>query len=796
MIGQVAKLAILGCFSAGLAFADTELVKLTVTEEAGVERKNEPVTVGVPFVEGAVAGVDRLQLNDETGKPVKAQFTEASKWRTDKGGVRWAHLDFQASIPANGTKTISVVLKDSAAKPVQSPLKVQLKDNVATVITGPVKFVVRGSKFNGFDGAWFDPSGKENFQDSTMIVKPGGELGSKVEGGGKAFLSSADADGKLEIESEGPMKVVLAAKGAHKSGDEKRFDYVVRFYAYADSPVVRVSHTFINRHGQSPRDMVELDSLAFDVPTALAQPAVTVGMDTAPLDCGAGKRVALLQKASDECVALAGDTEKAKGKAKSSKTLSLGWVDAGSGAKHLALGIRWFWQMFPKEIAVSPEGMFSAGLYPKSFNKTFDVYMGQSRTHYLTFVFHAGMDKKDLNELFMASQKPLRPWAPAKVYCRDTHALGYTAETDKTLFPADKWEVVEKFHSKLEIVESFDKKMESSLHQIRKKLEGFNYQGYTVESYGFYEWGDTFHWAWPKQEKAPKDTREWHISWEGNYYDYPNLCLMQMLRTGNRNYYWHAFEPNTIHVRDVFTCQYHPRKELCGACRYCPPRNHCATDDGAPYVSNEFNHNKSQCVFAHWYLTGDWRTREVIDLMMNNGLNNYAADTGFANRGIGAHMALLMQSWELTGEQKYRDRILKLLKNVGKELEKTGGEFMKGPDPGIGMEGLVYAHMATGDAYAEKLLRLVSERWVKKERSGPSASFCMAYCGALFGNDKMQELAWKAVAKANASPRPKDTAEPNRNIPFALYFLSTACDLKPLPAPAAASAPAANDQPK
>jgi hypothetical protein len=251
---------------------------------------------------------------------------------------------------------------------------------------------------------------------------------------------------------------------------------------------------------------------------------------------------------------------------------------------------------------------------------------------------------------------------------------------------------------------------------------------------------------------------------------------MQMMRTGNRDYYWHAFEPNTIHVRDVFTCQYHPRKDLWGACRYCPPRNHVATDDGAPYISVEFNHNKSQCVFAHWYLTGDFRTREVLELMMNNGLNCHDADSGFANRGIGALLALVWHSWELTGEDKYHQRLLQVVRCAGKELEKTGGEFLKGPDPGLGQEGIVYAHwVAGGDDYTDKILKLLVERWTKKDRSGPASALMLAYGAYVYGDEKTRELAWTSVSKASQSPRPKDTAEPNRNIPFALYFLSNAC---------------------
>ncbi len=742
--------------------ADKELVKLTIKEEAGAARADEPVTVGVPFVEGAVSDVKFLALLDETGKVLPAQFTEISKWRTAKGGARWAHLDFRISVPANGQKVVTVVLKAAAQPATATPLKAVLADNVVAVVTGPVKFVVRGARFNGFDGAWFNPGGKGEFSDGNVIVPAGGSGGSRVVGDGKDFLSLNDAEGKVEIESQGPMKVVVKASGVHAGEGGKRFDYVVRFYAYANSPVVRVQHTFISRQGSNPTAMLQMDALEFNVPTSLASPAVSAGTDAAPWS---GAPAQVFVKSSDAFAIKAGSSQAAAGKGKSTKPLSLGWLNMTSGGKGLACGLRWFWQMHPKSLAADAKGRLSLGLYPKAAGKAWDVYMGQSRTHDATFLFHAGMSAAQLNTFYTGAQRPLRPWASTKYYCRDTHCLGYSAESDPAIFDAAEWPAVQ----------SFDKKMKSSLAMVRKKLDGHTY-GKSSDSYGFYNWGDTFHWgAWKGFEKSPKQTPEWMLSWAGNYYDWPNLCLMQCLRTGDRDFYWHAFEPNTVHIRDVFTCQYHPKKALWGACRYCPPRNHVATDNGRPYVSNEFNHNKSQSVFAHWYLTGDMRTREVLGLMMNNGLNNHAPDSGWANRGLGAHLALLWHSWELTGEDKYKKRLIGMMNRGCAQLEKTGGEFRKGPDPGIGYEGIVYAHWVTGDPRAEKVIKMVAERYVRKGRTRVQCSLNQAYGWYLLGKEDVRKNAWASVAKAISKNRPKDVAEQNRNVPFALFFLSKAC---------------------
>jgi len=73
-----------------------------------------------------------------------------------------------------------------------------------------------------------------------------------------------------------------------------------------------------------------------------------------------------------------------------------------------------------------------------------------------------------------------------------------------------------------------------------------------------------------------------------------------------------------------------------------------ATDDGAPYISNEFNHYKSQCVYAYWYLTGDRRSREHWRALANNALKQPRRRQRLAARGIGRAARRPLERYELT----------------------------------------------------------------------------------------------------------------------------------------------------
>lgn len=761
------------CVLAGVTMtqgADKEIVKLTIEEEAKAARQNEPVTMGIPLPEGMVKDVGTLVLKDSTGKVVPCQFFEASKWRTERGGVKWVHADFQASAAAGGKSELVLFDSGAATTPPATPLKAAVEGNVATVTTGPLKFTVRGANFNGFNGVWFDPSGKGAFNDSTMIVPAGAAGGSLASADGKNAFSAKDPDGKVEIERSGPMKVVVKVTGSHKDeSGAKLFDYIVRFHAYANSPVVRVQHTFVNRQGNAPSDRLLMTDLSFEVPTKLAKPAVVIGTDAQPWTGSADKdEVFGIQKSDDEFAVMAGADEKVKGKGKSVKPLGVGWIDVGTGKQHVACGVRWFWQMWPKAVGAKADGTLRVGLYPAEHKSDFEVFMGQSRTHDLTFLFHDGMKAEELNDFFKGSQRPLRAFASPKYYCRESKAFGPIADSDQALF-GDNWSKVQ----------DHDKTMLQSIEGILKNLDGEKRNGKLMSSYGFYAWGDSYHYSWGAKDKSPNDRPEWTYSWEGNYYDFPNACLLQFARTGEKKFL-ERFEMNARHVGDVFVCHWHPKPELIGACRYCPPRNHVSTDDGAPYVSIEFNHAKSQCVFNNYYLYGDLRSLDNAMDLASHCMKNRAADSGWAARGFGHMLAQIMCSYELTGDQQYLERMKAISK---KGLGQTrSGKYAKGGDFmwGIADEGQVYAYWLTKDPEIVDALKACYDERQKSSYMCGNMALGAAFVYAMRNDEKARDFAWKNIGKAcqggKGGPifRPKDYGMAWRNVPFAMYYLSDA----------------------
>jgi len=763
--------------SAGVArSAEKQIVTLTVEEEAGVVRANEPVTMGVPLPEGLVDDVRRLALRDAAGKDVPCQALEVARWLDGKS-VKWAHLTWNQSVAAKGKSSVTVVLRDRQIAPPQTTLSAVKRGNVVTVKTGFVKFVVRGSKFNGFDAAWFDPTGGNNFGEANRVI--GGRGGGstvvspakaqvsveneqfKVTGRGRAYRSVEDVEGKVEIEEQGPGRVVVKATGRHLSDGDKALDYIVRFYAYADSPIVRVSHTFVCAQGEKAGDHLFMKGLNLAVPTTLAGGEVNIGSEKAPVTVIGSARI--LQNTSDHYAITANGKTLAEGKGKSTKPITTGWLNLTKGGRGLAVGVKWFWQMFPKALSVTDNGAVHVELYPGDAGiQPLEVYMGQSRTHYLTFVFHDGRtDAAALNAIFAGSQRPLRAWAPGKYYCRDTHCFGYAVENDPALFGED-WPKVERWNDV----------MLKSVRLLLGVLDDNTYNGVRRDSYGIYAWGDRFHWGWPKFGKSPYKVRQWRESWAGNYYDYPNAMLMAFLRTGDKTFLERYF-PNAIQIGDVHTCNYHPVKKRIGACRYCPPRNFVAVDNGSPYISNEFNHYKTQSVFTHWYLTGDLRSLDHCKMLANAAYENHDADSGWAARGIGAQMMGLWNAYELWRDTKYFDRMKGLAYRAMAQCRtgkyRKGGGFIEG----ILTEGLVHYYWVSGDP---KVIETFKEGLPKTraKTNYPNMSLSLALMYRMTGDRQWADWAWKALSRQKPSSRVHNPACQFRGTHFALYFLSDA----------------------
>jgi hypothetical protein len=124
------------CFTAVRTFADAPAgrsplsldLALTIHEVAGVDRRQDICSTGVPLPCGLLGELEGIALFDSSGQAVPAQFRVLERWRDrgeDKGdlSIRWLLVTFLADVPAGGRSAYR--LKAGQNPPPTNPVKVE-----------------------------------------------------------------------------------------------------------------------------------------------------------------------------------------------------------------------------------------------------------------------------------------------------------------------------------------------------------------------------------------------------------------------------------------------------------------------------------------------------------------------------------------------------------------------------------------------------------------------------------------------------------------------------------------------
>ena len=245
-------------------------ISLTVEERLGEARVMEPVTSGVPLPRGAVEDPNRFRLLDEEGNVVPAAFSAATRWWPAKS-VKWLHVDFLATVPANGTKKY-VLTADGPAVPVKTPLTVEKQEAVAGTLEGGERFARLTAAFTRlyeFSGA-AEGSGDPHRSDPQRIgrLDLSGPAGG-VTVGVKNFWQMWTK--YLEARKDGTLVVGLWTKPYGFTGPTTFVDPQGRVQFFAG--VGRTHEIFCYFHGPNERDPLGRVAAAREPLFARCEPA-------------------------------------------------------------------------------------------------------------------------------------------------------------------------------------------------------------------------------------------------------------------------------------------------------------------------------------------------------------------------------------------------------------------------------------------------------------------------------------------------------------------------------------------
>ena len=210
------------------------LCTLIIPEGSGIDRIDEPVSFGLPFPCGVLSEPSRLSLIDQRSQqPLPLQVEALDHWAD--GSVRWALLDFQATVAAR--ETAEYHLGFAHATPSIQALHVSLiqSQDIWTVDTSVARFALNTRTLKLFD---------EVISEGVAIGEAAGSQIVLTDAGGQAYEPRID---HIEVEAPGPVRLSLDMRGKLIApGREPLANFMARMSFYAGSGVVEVKLTVHN----------------------------------------------------------------------------------------------------------------------------------------------------------------------------------------------------------------------------------------------------------------------------------------------------------------------------------------------------------------------------------------------------------------------------------------------------------------------------------------------------------------------------------------------------------------------
>ncbi len=647
------------------AAAQAGSVLLTVRETGGVDRKGWPITCGVPFADGQVRADDiaggHWRLVDPAGSEVPSQAQVATVWGIYPAGpngfAKWAHVTFLVDVAAGQVKQYRLEYGPGARNGTKTRLNVADRSKSVTITTGKgagaLKVVIPKDTFNVLDEVYVDVKGDGFGADDRIIAQREAANLSVGYDYGDATINRNRPE--VTVEQSGPVMAVVCVR----TRMDGRFESVVRIFAYAGSPFVRVQETLVNgptgqnRSAVQPQAVV-MKSHVLELPirTNPKDAVATVGVgealpepaafDQAAASVADGVKVTLEQDLEHPCIQRNVDDNglsrafnysvHAASERIAAGKRAPGWIDLSDKRWGVTAAVRYFWQTFPKRLVAKADGLrlehWAAGAQLDLLERNYN-WMGMAKTHDVMLYFHAGdAAAAGAQQAALAHIHEIFATCEPEYYC-STRAYGRqllspAVQGGKVLHPA------------------FDAMAAGGLNRERTLKAGFYYFRETEDDYGYFNFGDFLVGRY----------------WGCQEYD-PTYCMLeQFYRTGELKYLEFSAETARHHYDIDFTHTY-----TIESSNY-PQRSH---DKRGSHFRGEDSHGQMETntdpghVFIaglanYWYLTGDPRAKDVLywSFPCYLGEDWYRIGGSGTWRYLGGYFLTVMTyAYELTWDDRY-----------------------------------------------------------------------------------------------------------------------------------------------
>ncbi len=623
------------------AAEESKEILVTLTERAGVDWKNTPITIGIPIPKKEKNYTNPPRVLDQWGREVPSQAIPILE-QSESAPLRWWRTTFLGTINKNDVLTYRVVPGGETPLLPRTPLELKEVEDGFLLESGNLRLELNKNK-SLISKVWFDPNGRKSFDSEPAIELPV-LLGVKTDEG--TYDSNFLPPTKISVEEVGPVRIVISIKGllANKSKNNS-LNYDCRLISYAESSFFRMEMRLINSTGKPILLKEAWVKWQFSREEKY-QAAFGSGGQT-PLSVELNKQ--------DQAGLFINEAGRVQGSGKLSSFLpkgetipaAIGWVDLTGRQGGVCLGVKAFSQQAPKGLELTGNGEIKVDIVPPGTTMLWEN--GVAKTHRLTMDFHSRKDR-NFNKMMGA----LTNYPPIGVVSPDwwnrAGVLPQPLITEKMVSGMDA--------ETMQLALILKEKHWSDL------LNLFGPPDYGAEinpkHWGFFNYGDL------QLNFSPP----WAVSgeyWNNNSYDLPYQLLMALIQTGDP-YFWEIAEASVTHLRDI------DLMNPSGNNRPFPGLNHIKDSrSGIPSMANDFRYTSNRGLLLAYYLLDDHRALEFViriadRVCLQSGINFEEPQT------LGLGIMTVLTGYQATGRKIYLERAKELVEKVLKwQQENEGG---------------------------------------------------------------------------------------------------------------------------
>ncbi|OGV52417.1 MAG: hypothetical protein A2017_10900 [Lentisphaerae bacterium GWF2_44_16] len=608
-----------------------------------------PITCGVPFPKGKLKDTSSFAVIDKAGKSIPCQFDITATWLED-GSIRWVLLNYVANPRGEYFLTTENANNTSISQ------KIQVQDNKENILinTGAAEFIIDK---NAALISEAKVNGKSILKNSVPTAYLIDNKGRKAVLGGK----SSEMESRFLL--QGPLATVLRQEGWYTTEKGEHIARgIVWLYFYGNSPYVKLVHKLVLTENTNE---VWFKDIGINFSSAMKGNAEAAF----PISKSSLGKIETVSLKDNETVWMMQDdfphfmsksshfslTKEASGEKKeiSSGEICGDWCNLSSGKTGFSVVLRDFAEQYPKEFTVSRDGINLHLWAPRSGKELDFRTPALIKNHWGEWANYANITLDELSMLpsnAQASAKTHILWLLPDIEGYDKKEIADTADTaakSVLAFSDPKWTCKSEAMGPAIHPKDEDKFSEEERF-ISKFFDELVLPNRLFPMSGYLSWGANPCTRYSIDSKTGKLYAVWWRVSLTDYYLKYNAWMLY-LRSGERKYFdfaehfdrhigdmnMHNWDvPKDKTVKGGFVSGNYPkdfensvvRKDSSGKPVYWReitrsgggaesgaipiywgPMSVNPTGSGAGLMNN----------LCHFYLTGDWDLREIVENYTN-----------------------------------------------------------------------------------------------------------------------------------------------------------------------------------